>query len=61
MRIEWFFIWTNLNPLHPGMHCAKYGWNWRSGSWGEDFFNFVNVFMLIGNYLPLEKGEALYL
>ena len=23
MRIEWFFIWTNLNFLHPRMLCAK--------------------------------------
>ena len=22
------FIWTNLNPLHPRMLCAKFGWNW---------------------------------
>ena len=29
------FIWTNLNPLHPRMLCAKFGWNWPSGS-GED-------------------------
>ena len=21
------FIWTNLNPLHPRMLCAKFGWN----------------------------------
>ena len=25
------------------------------------FFNFVNVFLLIRNYLPLEKGGALHL
>ena len=25
------FIWTNLNPLHPRMLCAKFGWNWPSG------------------------------
>ena len=25
------FIWTNLNHLHPGMLCAKFGWNWLSG------------------------------
>ena len=38
------FIWNNLNPNHPRMHCAKFIWNWSSGS-GEDFFlNFVNVF-----------------
>ena len=29
------FILTNLNPLHPRMLCAKFGWNWPSGS-GED-------------------------
>ena len=22
------FIWINLNPLHPRMLCAKFGWNW---------------------------------
>ena len=30
------FIWTNLNPLHPRMLCAKFGWNWLSGSREED-------------------------
>ena len=49
------FIWTNLNTLYPRMHCAKFGWNWLSGS-GEDFFNFFNVFLPFGNYLPLERG-----
>ena len=29
------FIWTHLNPLYPRMHCAKFGWNWPSGSWEE--------------------------
>ena len=36
-RIYWFFIWRNLNPLHPRMLCDKFGWNWLSGS-GEEFF-----------------------
>ena len=31
------FIWTNLNPLHPWMLSAKFGWNWFSGSREEDF------------------------
>ena len=31
------FIWINLNPLHPRMLCAKFGWNWPSGSGEEDF------------------------
>ena len=26
------FIWTNLNPLHPRMFCAKFLWNWSSSS-----------------------------
>ena len=30
------FIWTNLNLLHPRMLCAKFGWNWPSGSGEED-------------------------
>ena len=30
------FIWRNLNPLHPKMLCAKFGWKWPSGSGGED-------------------------
>ena len=30
------FIWTHLNPLHPRMHCAKFGWNWPRGSGEED-------------------------
>ena len=55
------FIWTNLNPLHLRMLCAKFGWNWPTGSEEEDFFNFVNVFSQFHNYLPLEKGGALYL
>ena len=29
------FIWTNLNPLHPRMLCAKFGWNWLDGSWEQ--------------------------
>ena len=54
------FIWTNLNSLYPRMLFAKFGWNWLSGS-GEDFFNFVNVFSLSRNSLPLEKGGGLHL
>ena len=30
------FIRRNLNSLHPSMLCAKFGWNWPSGSWEED-------------------------
>ena len=30
------FIWINLNPYHTRMLCAKFGWNWPSGSGEED-------------------------
>ena len=61
MSIDWFFIWTNLNPLHPRMLCAKFGWNWPSGFWRRGlFFNSVNVFSLFRNYLPLGKDKALH-
>ena len=49
------FIWTNLNPLHPRMHCAKFGWNWPSGSGEKDFFNFVNVFLLFVIISPWKR------
>ena len=29
-------IWINFKPLYQRLHCAKFGWNWPSGS-GEDF------------------------
>ena len=47
---------TNLNPIQPRMLCAKVGWDWLRGSGEEDFLNFVNLFSLFLNYLPLEKG-----
>ena len=60
MRIEWFFIWSNLNPLHPTMLCAKFGW-YGPAVLEKKILNFVNVFWnsLFRNYLPLEKGKAL--
>ena len=32
----WYFICTNLNPLHQKMLCAKFGWNWPCGSGEEE-------------------------
>ena len=60
MKIYWFFIWTNLHPLQQRMLSDKIVWHWLSGSGGEDFLNFVNVFSLFPNYLPLEKVRALH-
>ena len=59
-KIEWPFNSTNLNSFHQKMLCAKFGWNWPSGS-GEDFFNVVNAFLLLGYHLPLGMGVALHL
>ena len=42
------------------MLCAKFGWNWLSGSGEENLKNFVNDFLLFRNYLPLEIGVALH-
>ena len=56
-------IWTILNPSHSRMLCAKFGWNLLTGS-GEDLWNlsmYFHYFLLIINYLPLEKGGDLHL
>ena len=37
-------LWTKLNHIHRRMLCAKFGWNWPSGSGEEDFLNFLNAF-----------------
>ena len=58
---EGSIIWINLKSLHPGILCAQFAWSWPSGSGKEDLFNFVSVFLLFRNYLPLEKGGALHL
>ena len=50
LETEWPFIWTNYNPLHPRMICAKLDWNWTWAS-GEFFFYFVNVYSLFCIYL----------
>ena len=55
------FIWTNLNPLHPKMISAKFGWNCLNGSGEYIFFQFVNVFLQFRNYFSLQKGGGLYL
>ena len=56
VRIELllFFIWQNLNPLHPRILRANFDWNRPS-----NFLNFVNFFLLFRSYLLLEKGGTL--
>ena len=48
------FIWINLNPLHPRMFCANFGWNWPCGS-GEIFFKFCQCIFTIPQLSPLGK------
>ena len=60
----WAIYLDNLISPHPLMLCAKFGWNWLSGSGEEDFLissMFFSTISYICNYPPLEKGGALHL
>ena len=54
------FIWINLNPPYPRMLCAKFGWNWLSGS-GEENFSissmYFNYFVII---FPWKRAGPLF-
>ena len=52
------FIWTNFNPLHPRMFCAKFGWNWLCGSGEEDFLIWSMYFFPFSWLSPLGKGRG---
>ena len=54
-KISTFFL---INPHHPRMLCAKFGWNWLCGP-GEVLI-FVDVFLPFCYYLPFKKGTTLY-
>ena len=45
------FIWTNLDPPHPRMVFAKFGWNWLSLPIEGDF----KMLLYFRNYLPCRK------
>ena len=53
----WPFIETNLNPLHPRMLCAKFGW------YGPGFLEkkIINAFLLFHYHLPMEEDNVLRL
>ena len=51
-------LFNNWKVLHPRMFGAKFGWNWPSGSWEKDFFNFVKKYFC--NFV-IEKALALHL
>ena len=54
-------IWTNLNPLHSRTLCAKFGWNWASGSEEKDFLILSMYFRFLVIISPMEEGMALHL
>ena len=49
------FTWTNLNPLHQRMLCAKFVSNWPSCSGGEDFKIFSIYFRYIAIISPWKR------
>ena len=54
------FPWTNLNPLHIGIRCAKFWWNWPSGSKKRRLFKVIDVFPLYPYYFPLVKRTMFF-
>ena len=61
MRNYWFFIWKKIESPSPKDALCQVWLKLAQWFWRRGFFNFVNVFSLFHNYLPLEKGRALYL
>ena len=59
MRIYWFFI--KLESPSPKDALCQVWLKLAQWFWRRFFFNFVNVFSLFPNYLPLGKGGALHL
>ena len=51
------FIWTNLSPHHPKLLCAKFGWNWLSGSFKFCQFVIIRPWKKSGSLL-LNKLES---
>jgi len=54
------FIWTNLNPLAPRTLHTTYQCIPAIGSWEEDFWRFVKIFLILPPIGP-QKGPAPYL
>ena len=50
-------IFKNLDPLHQRMLCVTFGWNWSTGSGGEDIYKcHLSIFAIL-LLSPLEKGS----
>ena len=50
------FIWTNLSPHPPRMHCTKFCWNWNSVSAEKDFLILSMYFCDFVIVSPSEKA-----
>ena len=60
--INCFLIWRNLNHPHLLKDALCQDWlKLAQWFWRREFLNFVNVFSLFCNYLPLEKDGARHL
>lgn len=57
LRKDETFIWTNINPLHSRMICAKNCWNWPSVFRARGFLNITNTFWLV---YSVPNGELTY-
>ena len=60
IRISWFFIWTNLNHINPGMLCAKSDCIKPSGSGKENSQNSLMFFHHFSIIFCLKKVEVLF-
>ena len=54
------FIWINLISLNTRMLCAKFSWNWPSGSGEEDFQMLAMYFRYFIIISPWEKAWPFY-
>ena len=57
LKRTWLFIGKNLNSLHSRLFCARV----EIGVivLEKNIFNFISIFSLFRNYLPLDKDVAL--
>ena len=55
------FISTYSNVLYPRILCAKFGWNWSSCFWEENFKKLSIMFSLMWLLYPLGKYMVFHL
>ena len=55
LKRDWSVIWSNLNPHHPRMLRAKFGWYWSSCSGDEKFKISARYFRCFAIISPSKK------